>query len=190
MIPYDYDQTDWGSTLVYNDYTLAGSWNPDMHVLHWGGETEVPNFRFLNDAVEWEMARLRFWQRYHRSRRWQDIGYNTAVGQSGMIYRLRGQNHSGATSGYIDGVKANSRAHATVWIGGKQTQGGPSDAAYAGFAKVINALPYDRVLGHMEVSPRQCPGPDIMRYIGYEEWNISPPIVVDDDEMFCKRGDD
>ncbi len=191
MIPYDYDQAGWGSVTRYDDWGgLAGLWVPDKFILHWGGNTRAP----VEASIAWEMARLRSWQSYHMQGKvpgWRDIGYNAAVGQSGKIYRCRGDNPSGATSGDYedDGIRENAEGFAVVWIGGKDTVGGPSEAAYDAYTRIIQSRPEYNVSGHMDVSPRLCPGRDIMRYIANEGWNIPPPPPVPTDEMFCKRGE-
>ncbi|KKL18404.1 hypothetical protein LCGC14_2475840, partial [marine sediment metagenome] len=97
-ITVDYDQPDWGSSRVYGDGDLSGLWVPDKVVVHWGGAPGPP----ITKAGERRL--LRGWQRFHiESRGWRDIAYNYAVGNSGTLYRLRGWNPSGATSGDFEG---------------------------------------------------------------------------------------
>jgi len=170
-IPFDYDQADWGSTEIYADGTKT-PWDPDKIVIHWGGGTNTP-------AADpgWEMDRLRRWQNFHiNNRGWTDIAYNYAVGQSGSIYRLRGQNRSGATSGDADDddIPENHEALAFVWIGGSGTEDGPTDEAYAAMSKIINASGQGVVIGHMDVKPgsTSCPGPDWMNYIEKKGWEM------------------
>jgi hypothetical protein len=175
MIVADVDQAGWGSSKIYDDGDLSGFWVPDKVIIHWGGNTDTPGA-----DPEWEKDRLRRWQNYHiNGRKWRDIAYNYAVGQSGFIYRLRGQNPSGATSGDYegDGIRENAEGIAVVWIGGAQTAGGPTVAAYLAMHEIIVGSGMNVVIGHKDVSPRACPGPEWMDYIFNRPWEgqASPP---------------
>lgn len=165
IVPFDVDQSGWGSMKVYPD----GNLDPDWIALHWGGSTS----QIVGTAEE--EARLRSWQRYHiQSRGWRDIAYNYAVGDSGTIYRCRGLNPGGHTSTRDDidpnGVPYNVSSIGVVWIGGANANGGtPSAAAFASIAKIIDStgLP---VKGHRTIkveggSWTACPGDEILRWI-------------------------
>lgn len=184
MIPYDLDQSGWGSTKLYADGLLAGRWDPQYTIIHWGGGTsQVP--------ADSEAQRLRIWQRYHiHSRGWQDIAYNYAVGDSGLIYRLRGENHGGHTSG-VDvetGEPWNVVGMGVVWIGGLADPDGPSEAAKDAMSRVCRAAGYP-VLGHRETGKRtQCPGSDWIQWIAQRPWEENMwPTFGDIDDAGLRR---
>ncbi len=59
MIPYTVDQAEWGSSQTYDDGTLAGQWDPQYVIVHWGGLTRE------RQTDEQAFDTLRSWQRYH-----------------------------------------------------------------------------------------------------------------------------
>lgn len=157
------DQAGWGSTKIYDDYTLYGDWDPQYLIIHWGGLTSEVN------TLPKEASTLRGWQRYHLTKdggTWQDIAYNYAIGESGNLYRLRGENHAGHTSGRTpDGLKWNSVGVGVVWIGGKADSDGPSRLALDRMAAYVRKrdLP---VLGHVQTGKATaCPGPDWLQFV-------------------------
>ncbi len=191
MITVDRDQAGWRSQRIYDDGNLTGLWVPDKAVVHWGGSTTPP------DSPSGERRLLRGWQRYHLGRGWRDIAYNYAVGNSGTIYRLRGWNPSGATSGDYegDGIPENNEAVACVWLGG--SNGEISTAAYASMAAlvgevlaVIDHTP-DVVIGHRDVKGQDaqgrwsttCPGDEWAEWISKEGWTPPPGADPEEDEM-------
>jgi N-acetylmuramoyl-L-alanine amidase len=170
MIHFDFDQAGWGSRTQYNDGVKL-PWNPDKVVVHWGGGG------YAAEGIQAEMARLRSWQNFHiDDKGWQDIAYNFGIGQSGNVYRLRGMNRSGATSGDFepDGIPENHEAIAAVWIGGAKSK--PSGLALASMARLINESGMSTVIGHQQVKSTACPGPDWMRFVDAEVWKeLAPP---------------
>ncbi len=167
-------QADWGSSLVYPDGSLYGKWQPKYVVLHWGGWTEEVESDREDDT-------LRGWQRYHIGKGWQDIAYNYAIGESGRMYRLRGENHAGHTSGYTQyGEHWGNVGVGIVWIGGKRDEDGPSDAALWRLAQYLDerGLP---VLGHVQTGKATaCPGPDLLQFV--EDYN-NGLYKTEDNEM-------
>ena len=153
-------QSQWGSSLIYGDGELRYRWDPQYIVVHWGGSTRE------RSTFEQATSTLRSWQRYHRSKGWQDIGYNYAIDELGNMYRLRGENHSGATSGTApNGRKWNDIAINIVWIGGQKDEDGPSRAALETLEQYIaeRGLP---VLGHVETGKSTaCPGHFLLDFI-------------------------
>ena len=153
-------QSQWGSALEYDDYTLNGGWDPQYIIMHWGGLTRE------RGTFELATATLRGWQAYHRRKGWQDIGYNYAVDELGNMYRLRGENHGGHTSG-IDpktGKSWSTVGVGIVWIGGRGDLSGPSSAALerVGTYTAKRGLP---ILGHQETGKAtSCPGPDWLEF--------------------------
>ncbi len=146
------DQAGWGSTKIYADGDLNGGWDPKYIIIHWGGWTEEV-------SEELEDDQLRGWQRYHLGKGWQDIAYNYGIGESGKLYRLRGENHGGHTSGTDEnGESWSSVGIGVVWIGGKSDANGPSKEALQSMADFITErnLP---VLGHVQTGKATaCPG--------------------------------
>ena len=208
-IPFDVDQAGWGSRFTYPDGTKK-PWKVDKWVLHYGGGANVAGG--LDKAIEYAAARpdagvkpmfpsvenekfmLRRWQAYHvDSRGWTDIAYNYAVGQSGTIYRLRGENRSGATSGDYepDGIKENNEARAVVWIGGAGQQ--PTAEAYASLSRLIQADPR-LVIGHSDVKATSCPGDPIREWIKKRGWEAAVPAPNPEPapptSMFVRYGDE
>jgi hypothetical protein len=153
------DQAEWGSSKIYGDGELAGTWDPQYVVIHWGGWTEEV-------SEDEEDDQLRAWQRYHLGKGWRDIAYNYAVGESGKLYRLRGENPSGATSGRTPtGERWNAVAVNVVWIGGKSDTSGPSQAAQATMQRFIEERGFP-VLGHQQTGKATaCPGPEWLDFI-------------------------
>jgi len=181
VVPYDYDQYQWNSRTKYPDHTKL-PWQVDKSVIHWGGHTDPghPSQSF-ESQVAYEMSILRGWQRYHiDGKRWTDIAYSYAVGNSGMRYRLRGENRAGATSGDYDGdgIPENAEARALVWIGGLGFT--PSDAAYGAMGTMID--PTLRVTVHFDHKATQCPGQDWAAWRNRNGWEdggsvILPPVT-------------
>lgn len=169
----------WGATIDYDTKTWR-PWNPDKYVLHYGGDA----VRGADDGPGREQAVLRAWEHYHvNSKGWQGIAYNYAIGQSGTLYRLRGENRSGATSGDYepDGIPENHEARAVVFIlGGVQE---PSEAALDTFRQMWAADPMP-VIGHRQASTTGtlCPGTHLMRFIQgkeYETMSINRDTAVE-----------
>ncbi len=182
VTPFDYDQYQWNSRTKYPDRTKL-PWKVDKTVIHWGGGTNPgdPN-NTLEEQIAYEKSILRGWQRYHiDTRGWTDIAYSYAVGQSGMRYRLRGENRAGATRGDYegDGIPENEEARALVWIGGQGHE--PSDAAYRSMDSMVD--PSMPVILHFEVRQTACPGPDWAAWRDRQGWEdggtITPPPTGD-----------
>ena len=158
---FNVDQEQWGSTLIYGDGELSGDWDPQYIVVHWGGNTSE------RDTFDKAIASLQGWQRYHTGKGWQDIAYNYAFDELGNVYRLRGENHGGHTSGTdpATGKSWSTVGVGIVWIGGAADADGPSDAALAALDGFIRerGLP---VLGHQETGKATaCPGQDLLHFI-------------------------
>lgn len=161
-------QADWGSTTEYADGALSGGWDPRYIIIHWGGLTSERN------TIEQEHASLQGWQRYHLRKGWQDIAYNYAVGESGRLYRLRGENHGGHTSGVdpATGKSWSTVGVGVVWIGGQRDEDGPSAAALETMGRFVRerGLP---VLGHQQTGKAtSCPGPDWLEWITDKGWTL------------------
>lgn len=158
MIPFDIDQAGWGSVREYGDGDLSGYFDATYLLIHWGGTTRQV-------SPDNEEAVLRGWQRYHMgSRGMRDIAYSYAVGDSGLVYRLRGLNPNGSNrQSLVDpntGRPWNNVTVAVVWIGGNQDLDGPSDAAYRSFENIADAagLP---IVAHFDMKQTACPGPEL-----------------------------
>ena len=213
-IPFDVNQSGWGSRYTYPDGTKK-PWKVDKWVLHYGGGGNVAgslekarswiddwHARHTGDcpvearfpSVDNEQYMLRHWQAYHvDGRGWTDIAYNYAVGQSGTIYRLRGENRSGATSGDYDGdgIKENYEARAVVWIGGAGQE--PTAAAYSALARLWASDPR-LIIGHSDVKATSCPGDPLRAWLksgGYKaapsEPDVQPPTATSG--LFVRLGD-
>ncbi len=149
---------EWGAQVDYtqNEWT---PWNPEKFVIHYGGganyagsEAEAAKRGYSFPSVDAEKSVLRAWENWHiNGRGWLGIAYNYAIGQSGTIYQLRGENRSGATRGDEDndGIPANHEARAVVFIlGGNQV---PTEEALDAFRTLYNNLgPGLRVTVHSD----------------------------------------
>ncbi len=168
MIAFDQNQTEWGSRLIYPDGHMT-PWNPERWVIHYGGgENEAGD----KTDIAAEQQVLRSWQSWHiDGRGWQDIAYNYAIGQTGTIYRLRGENRAAATRGDFepDGIPENHEARAVVFIlGGAQE---PTPHALQAFQGMWATDPLP-VIGHKDVAiqgeggtPTACPGSYLYTWI-------------------------
>ena len=160
----------WGAAVDYDTKTWT-PWNPDKWVLHWGG-TPVSTAAAAGDPVA-EAAQLRSWEAYHMSPSvpggpWLGLAYNWAIGNSGTLYRVRGNNRSGATSGDYedDGIPENHEAVAVVFIVG--TGQDVSAKAFDTFRNFYASQPQlTLVIGHKDASDTgtTCPGPQIYDWI-------------------------
>jgi hypothetical protein len=189
MIYFDLDQWQWGSRTNYPDGTKL-PFKMDKVVIHWGGYTN-PGAGQTDEA-----AILRSWQRYHiDTKGWTDCAYNFGVGNSGLVYRIRGVNRSGATSGDYenDGIPENSEALAVVWIGGQGY--GISVAAKQSMGRVIRSSGQALIIGHRDVKTTACPGDEWLDWIDQRGWVDSstpvpiPPVEGDYQMQTVKRGD-
>lgn len=108
---------------------------------------------------------LRIMQSWHLSLGWSDIAYSWAFDDWGHVWELRGWGRKGShTKADPDGHGSlNARAHGLVYLGHGQD---PSVAALEAGAWLV--AEHDRrfgpgwVIGHREVSRKQCPGDGIM----------------------------
>lgn len=167
---YDIDQDEWGAQKVFPDGGLTGDWNPDKIIIHYGGNASL-GATDPADPVK-ERQALRIYEQSHLSRGWRAIGYNYAIGQSGLIYRLRGENMSGATSGDYegDGIKENNEGRAVLWIGGLGQE--PSKAAYASMGRMIREAGL-LTIAHSDVKHNTgCPGDFWRDWIADEGWKV------------------
>lgn len=185
----------WGAQVDYDAVTWT-PWVPDKWVLHWGG-TPVTGSAAAGDVAA-ERAQLRIWENHHKNiLGWLGIAYNWAVGNSGTLYRLRGDNRSGATAGDAepDGIPENHEAVAVVFIvGSGQTV---TAAALDTFRGMFVAVPeLSTVTGHKFVAlgpgygtSTTCPGPQLSAFITNEDYRtpggpampVGYPIDENDD---------
>ena len=170
IVTFDRDQADWGSVKIYPDGILT-PFKPDKAVIHWGGYTNPGNSEANEAAV------LRAIQKMHMAKKphpWFDIGYGIGVGNTGLVYRLRGLNRQAATRGDIDkdGIPANQEAWAFLWIGGSGYV--PSPAALASMGRIIRecqaAIPNFTVEPHSNFTATACPGDLWRQWIAEEGW--------------------
>ena len=147
MINFDVDQYGWGAQKLFDDGTLTGAWDSREYVIHYGGNASFG--AVIPGDPESEMRALRIYEQSHLSRGWRAIAYNYAVGNSGLIYRLRGENPGGATKG------ANEYTTAILWIGGLGQE--PTAEAEVAMAEIINDVPMP-VFPHSHYRATNCPG--------------------------------
>lgn len=193
-VHHDRDQAAWGSRKEYADGTLT-PFAVDEIVIHWGGLTDPDGPDNIPSEAE-EAAIMRGWQRYHiDTKGWFDIAYNTGVGNTGLTYRARGNNRSGATSGDWDGdgIPTNHEGYAIVWIGG--ANGEPSPQALSSMGRIVRELMADAgkeltVSPHSAHKATACPGDTIRAWIDRKGWVIpengsgEPPYTPD--RVFAK----
>ncbi len=161
--------TGWGARINYDSKDWR-PWNPDKWVVHYGGGAT----RGAYDGVDREKAVLRAWEWWHLDGRgWAGIAYNYAIGMSGTVYRLRGEQRSAATSGDIepDGIPENYEARAVVFImGGHQI---PTSAALQAFTDLHQSFPDLPVIVHSDVrgtSYTSCPGTFLRVWVHRKEY--------------------
>ena len=180
MVDYDYDQIAWGAQKVFDDYTLSANWAPVEYVIHYGGNAVTGAYR----GIEREMQVLRIYEQSHLSRGWGAIAYNYAVGNSGAVYRLRGENLPGATRG------VNGTTKSILWIGGGSQE--PTAAALASMRKIIQDDPMP-VFPHSHYHTTQCPGDFWREWIDNFEVGVEemPRILFEGmiDALFAANGE-
>jgi len=178
MTIFDYDQVDWGAQKLFRDDIRSAGWNPRELVVHYGGNAVTGAY----DGVSREMQVLRIYEQSHLSRGWSAIAYNYAVGNSGAVYRLRGENMPGATKG------ANDYTKSILWIGGGAQV--PTAAAFKSMRKIIGT---EAVFPHSEYRPTSCPGASWRTWI--EDYTIGdeemPRILFEGliDALFAANGE-
>ncbi len=166
--------SEWGARINY-DTKVWRPWQPDKYVIHWGGSPGGTYGDAVKGNVADEMEQLRRWEAFHIDvRGWLGIAYNRAIGNSGTLYRLRGDNRSGATSGDYesDGIPENHEGDAYLFILGEGNE--PSDKALTTFTAVYAANPRP-VIGHRDVflnsgtgTNTVCPGMTLWNWVQNE----------------------
>jgi hypothetical protein len=163
-VEYDYDQADWGAEKLFRDDTRAAGWTPREYVIHYGGNAVTGAYA----GVSREMQVLRIYEQSHLSRGWSAIAYNYAVGNSGAVYRLRGENTPGATKYH------NSYTKSILWIGGGAQI--PTDAAFRSMRRIIGS---ELVYPHSFYRNSQCPGNAWRSWIdGYTSGDDEMPRIL------------
>lgn len=182
---------EWGAMIDYDGWNY-GPWQPDKWVVHYGGGAnfagdpqKAAEKGYDFPSVEAEKKVLQLWEYYHvKSRGWRGIAYNYAIGQSGTLYRLRGENRAGATSGDFegDGIPENVEARAVVFILGGDQQ--PTEAALRTFA-YFWAEDQKPVIVHSDVKATACPGDFLRRWVHEERFRL----IIEEEYMALDDGD-
>ncbi len=172
---------EWGARVDYDTWSDP-HYQKDAVAIHYGG----PSPDGWDQGPSNEARILRQYERYHiDTKGWRGIAYGFAVGASGTVYRLRGQNNYGAHQGDVDydGVSNNKEIVPILFICG---QGDEPTAAMWLAARALyqwllkqdwtgDDLP---VYGHREVQtnkPTLCPGDIIMAGIKKGWVQLPPP---------------
>lgn len=157
---------DWGADL---DYDTRPRDDTNQIFVHWIGNPVEDDV--LAGDVDAEMKKLRDIESYHQGKGWAGIAYDWAIGNSGTLYRCRGDAKSAATGGDIDldSISNNAEAEAIlVMIGQGQTA---SAECLATLSRVCAVLGYDEVYGHRESAQQgsgtvtSCPGDQLMEVV-------------------------
>ena len=158
---------EWGAVVDYDTKSWT-PWVPDKLVVHWGGSSVRSGA--ADGVPSEEEAQLRAWEYFHiEVQGWLGIAYNWAIGNSGILYRLRGENRSAATSGdeEPDGIPENHEAIAVVFIIG--TGQLASESALATFRLLYQerglAQGIDRVTRHKDSAATSCPGEQLSDWV-------------------------
>ncbi len=168
----------WAARIDYD----AKDWHPfnaDKLVVHWGGGA-VSAAAALGVASA-EEATLRGWESFHLSKGWLGLAYNFGIGNSGRLYRIRGDNRSGATSGDADkdGIPENHEAIAVVFlVGSGQTA---SNAALATFRRLYAVAGLETVIRHKDSTATSCPGPQLSAWVAGGGYTGAPPTTPTED---------
>lgn len=158
---------EWGAS---EDYDAWEDRDTNQVFVHWGG-TPVPEAA-ISGVVEAEMDVLRGWERYHLRKGWRGLAYDWAIGNSGKLYRVRGDAQSGATGGDIDldGIPNNVEAEAIVLIIGSGQS--PSYYALRTLKAVLDTLDRrEETWGHTESAKygkgtvTSCPGSELIVFV-------------------------
>ena len=177
MAEYGMPPSEWGAMVDYDTWTDR-SFEKERIAAHYNGP--AVSAAVLNGDPQAEQMFLRGVERYHRvTRGWRGIGYAWAIGNSGIIYRLRGWHRYGAHRGDYDGdgTLANDEIIPIFFMVGADQH--PSQAAKDAFDWLVLALEADNhsdgnleVIGHRDVDPRYsttCPGEPIMAWLATRE---------------------
>jgi hypothetical protein len=172
---------EWGARVNY-DLTHWTPWIADGWALHHGGGPNPAGDAPFTIAKE--MAVLRAWEAFHIDvRKWRGIAYNYAIGQTGTLYRLRGEQANGAHYSNDDvdqdGFSDNYEKRAVVLIMGEgQIMSEAMKATFSSFwAESPNTW---GVWGHGEIAASgghstSCPGVGPQAWIdaeGYKEGGV------------------
>lgn len=155
LFSYAVSPTGWGARINYDTWN-ATPWHPDKWVIHWPGTSAL--------SSDPKVA-LQGIEKFHiDTQGWLGIAYNYAIDKAGVVYRLRGENRSGATSGDYesDGIPENHEARAVLFL--ITTGETPTAAQYDAFRKMHAGQPM-LVIGHRDVfkqsgsgTSTSCPG--------------------------------
>lgn len=185
---YGMPPTEWGAMVDYDTWTDR-AYVKERAAVHYNGP--AVSAAVLRGDEEAEKQFLRAVERYHKvTRGWRGIAYAWAIGNSGIIYRLRGWNRYGAHRGDYDGdgTLANDEIIPIFFMVGADQH--PTTQAKAAFEWLINKLNDDNrsdgfleVIGHRDVDPRYsttCPGEPIMGWLATREDNPMANVTVEE----------
>lgn len=168
----------WGARIRYDGWT--DRFTPDDGIaIHYGGGANIAGdasraatrgFDFPSLAAERSV--LRTYERYHLNKGWRGLAYGWAVGQSGLIYRIRGWNRYGAHLGDVDGdgIANNDEVIPVLFILGKgQRYTAEAQAAFESLREWMQQQSGRglALYGHQEVQRQgtSCPGRFLMDYV-------------------------
>lgn len=164
--------SDWGAVVDYDTKSWT-PWVPDKFVVHWGGSPVRSGA--VDGVPSEEEAQLQSWEYFHMEvQGWLGIAYNWAIGNSGTLYRLRGENRSAATSGDYepDGIPENHEGIAVVFIIGLGQLA--SDDALDTFRLLYQerglADGITTVIRHKDTTSTSCPGDQLSDWVSAGEY--------------------
>lgn len=170
----------WGARIDYDSWPRRPI---RQAFVHWLGSA-APAQAARGD-LDAEAALLRSVERFHVNvKGWRGIAYDWAIGNSGVLYRLRGHGVSGGTSGDVDrdGLSNNVEGDAVCVLIGEGQE--PSSLALHTLARVVWALaPAEGVWPHCDARgiATDCPGPTLTRWArAYHDQEEDMPLTDED----------
>lgn len=109
-------------------------------------------------------------KRYHiKERGWADIGYHWVITGDGELHKGRSEEYVGSHC-RTPAPSMNFRSLG-ICLTGDFTKEFPSSEQFFTLASLLKSLvnkyriPYDNVLGHVEVAATLCPGPQLLNWV-------------------------
>lgn len=183
--------SDWNALVDYDEWHDPFRPKEGIVLHHGGGHNYPAGVEPYSRAKE--VQQLQQWESYHLyGKGWRGLAYGYGIGQTGTVYRIRGNNRYGAHLGDIDGdgIANNVELMPVIFIGsGDHVR--LSDAAHESLVWLRHQIGAHLPLyGHQEVQPSgtRCPGPYGMQYVrAHRDLEIDLSLLTEAEQTELKR---